>query len=88
MEGAQDFEFCSKIANDFLPYIFVNASDIWEVQELLRLLKFLLELGVLNINQINSYLNKIDIARDINNPLDLDYNEFWKLAEINKGIIR
>ena len=88
LEGAQDFEFCSKIANDFLPYISVNASDIWEVQELLRLLKFLLELGVLNINQINSYLNKIDIARDINNPLDLDYNEFWKLAEIKKGIIR
>jgi hypothetical protein len=88
LEGAEDIEFCSKIANDVLFYIFSKVSDIWEVQELLRLFKFFLEGGVLGKNQINSYLKKLEIACDINNPLDLDYNEFWKLAEINKGIIR
>jgi hypothetical protein len=65
-----------------------NASDIWEVQELLRLLKFLLEVRVLDLIQINYYVNKMDIARDINNALQMEYNEFWKQAEINKGIVR
>ena len=88
LEGSPDEEFCSIIANDILPYMVDNASDIWEVQELIRLLKFFLELSLLNENQINVYLNKMEIARDINNPLDMDYNEFWKQAEKNKGINR
>jgi hypothetical protein len=88
LEGAQNEEFCETIANDILPYMVDNASDIWEVQELIRLLKFFLELSLLNENQINVYLNKMEIARDINNPLDMDYNEFWKQAEKNKGINR
>ncbi len=88
LEGLQDDKFCSTIANNILPQMIDNASDIWEVQELLRLLKFLLEVRVLDLIQINYYLNKMDIARDINNALQMEYNEFWKQAEINKGIVR
>ena len=53
-----------------------------------EIVKVFLELRVLNENQINGYLSQMEIARDINNPLDMDYNEFWKQAEINKGIVR
>jgi hypothetical protein len=88
LEGLQDDKFCSTIANNILPQMIDNASDIWEVQELLRLLKFLLEVRVLDLIQINYYVNKMDIARDINNALQMEYNEFWKQAEINKGIVR
>jgi hypothetical protein len=38
--------------------------------------------------QINYDINKMDLARDINNSLQMEYNEFWKQAEINKGIVR
>lgn len=88
LEGLQDDKFCSTIANDILPQMIDNASDIWEVQELLRLLKFFLESRVLNENQINGFIGQMEIARDINNPLEMDYNKFWKQAEKNKSIVR
>lgn len=88
LEGAGDEDFTKSIAKDILPTIIVNASDIWEVQELLRLLKFFNDTGVLNKNQINDFVKGIEIARDIEDALDMEYNEFWKQAEINKGIVR
>jgi hypothetical protein len=42
----------------------------------------------LTANQVNDYVKKMEIARDINNAMNLDYSEFWKQAEMNKGIIR
>ena len=88
LEGAGDEDFTKSIAKDILPIIIGNASDIWEVQELFRLLKFFNDTGVLNKNQINDFTEGIELVRGIEEALDMDYNEFWKLAEINKGIVR
>ena len=88
LEGVGDEDFTKSIAKDILPIIIGNASDIWEVQELFRLLKFFNDTGTLNKNQISDYVKGIELARDIEDTLGMDYNEFWKLAEINKGIVR
>jgi hypothetical protein len=88
LEGAQDEDFAKSIAKEILPLVIGNASDIWEVQELFRLLKFFNDTGVLNKNQVNDFVKGIELARDIEDALDMDYNEFWQLAEINKGIVR
>jgi hypothetical protein len=88
LEGVLDKEFNEIICNDFLPSMILKASDIWEVQELIRLLKFLMHSGTLTEVQSLEYITKLEIARDIDNALHLDYNEFWKQAEINNGIIR
>lgn len=88
LEGAGDEDFTKSIAKDILPIIIGNASDIWEVQELFRLLKFLFDTGVFNENQINDLVKGIELARDIDGALDMDYSEFLKLAEIKKGIVR
>jgi hypothetical protein len=88
LEGAQDEVFAKSIAKEILPLVIGNASDIWEVQELFRLLKFFNDTGVLNKNQINDLVKGIELARDIEGALDMDYNEFLKIAEINKGIVR
>lgn len=88
LEGAGDEDFTKSIAKDILPIIIGNASDIWELQELFRLLKFFNDTGVLNKNQINDLVKGIELARDIDGALDMDYNEFLKLAEIKKGIVR
>ena len=88
LEGAGDEDFTKSIVKDILPIMIGNASDIWEVQELFRLLKFFNDTGELNKNQINDFIEGIELARDIEDALGMDYNEFWKLAEINKGIVR
>jgi hypothetical protein len=88
LEGAQDEDFAKSIAKEILPVIIGNASDIWEVQELFRLLKFFNDTVVLNKNQVNDFVKGIELARDIEDALDMDYNDFWQLAEINKGIVR
>ena len=88
LEGAGDEDFTKSIAKDILPIIIGNASDVWEVQELFRLLKFFNNTGVLNKNQINDLVKGIELARDIDGALDMEYNEFWKQLEINKGMIR
>jgi hypothetical protein len=88
LEGAQDEVFAKSIAKEILPLVIGNASDIWEVQELFRLLKFFNDAGVLNKNQVNDFVKGIELARDIEDALDMDYNEFWQLAEKNKGIVR
>jgi hypothetical protein len=88
LEGAGDEDFTKNIVKDILPIIIGNASDIWEVQELFRLLKFLNDTETLNKNQINDFTEGIELVRGIEEALDMDYNEFWKLAEINKGIVR
>ena len=88
LEGAVDEDFAKSIATGIIPIMIGNASDIWEVQELFRLLKFFNDTGVLNKNQINDFVKGIEIARNIEDALHIDYNEFWKQAEINKGIVR
>ena len=88
LEGLQDMEFSAVISEEILPHIVVNASDIWEVQEILRLLKFFMDSAVLSNSQITEYLNKMELTRDISDPIAMDYNQFWKQSEINKGIMR
>jgi hypothetical protein len=65
-----------------------KACDIWEVQELIRLLNFFIKSGTLTESQAYLHVANLEIARDIDNSLSINYNEFWKQAEINKGIIR
>lgn len=88
LEGGQDEAFGTTIANDFLPHMVGNASDIWEVQELIRLLNYFMEKGILDGSRVRDYLSKMAIARDIEDPHDVEYNEFWKKAEINMGYAR
>jgi hypothetical protein len=88
LEGVQDEDFSKSIAKEILPIIIGNASDIWEVQELFRLLKFFNDTGILNKNRIDDFVKGIAIARDIDDSFDMDYNEFWQLAEVSKGIVR
>ena len=88
LESDQNVEFHRIICNDILPKMISIASDIWEVQELIRLLKFFMDSGTLQESQAIEYIAKLEIARDIDDALLLDYNKFWKQAEINKGIIR
>jgi hypothetical protein len=88
LEGDQNEEFHLIICEDYLPKMIAKACDIWEVQELIRLLKFFIESGTLTEIQAIDYIAQLELARDIDDALNLDYNEFWKQAEINKGIIR
>lgn len=88
LEGIHDEEFHLIICNDFLPHMISTANDIWEVQELIRLLKFFLDSGTLTESQTIDYVNKMEIAREIDRAIHLNYNEFWRQAEINRGIMR
>ena len=88
LDGVQDEEFQRIICNDFLPQMISKANDIWEVQELIRLLNFFMDSGALIESQAIDYVNKMEIAREIDRAIHINYNEFWKQAEINKGIIR
>jgi hypothetical protein len=88
LEGLRDNKFDSTIINSVLPKMIENASDIWEVQELLRLFNYFLDVGVLDLIQIEGYISKMNIAGDIDGALHMEYNEFWRQAEIIKGIVR
>jgi hypothetical protein len=88
LEGLRDNKFDSTIINIVLPKMIENASDIWEVQELLRLINYFLEVGILDSVHAESFIIKMSIARDIDGSLEMDYNEFWRQAEILKGIIK
>jgi hypothetical protein len=88
LERDQNEEFHLIICEDILPKMIAKACDIWEVQELIRLLNFFIESGTLTESQAYQYVANLEIARDIDNSLNINYNEFWKQAEINKGIIR
>lgn len=88
LETAVDEEFSKSMVSEILPIMIGNASDIWETQELLRLLKFFNETGVLKKEQVIDFVKGIDLARDIDYAYDMDYNEFWKILEIKNGILR
>lgn len=88
LEGAVDEDFTKSLATEIIPIMISNASDIWEVQELFRLLKLLMEIYVLNKKQVIDFVNGIDLTRGIEDAYEFDYNEFWKLLEIKNGIVR
>jgi hypothetical protein len=88
LERDQNKEFHLIICEDILPQMIAKACDIWEVQELIRLLNFFIKSGTLTESQAYLHVANLEIARDIDNSLSINYNEFWKQAEINKGIIR
>lgn len=80
-----DPQFCNLIVDRVVPLLLEKASDIWEVQELIRLFKHLADASAIDYQDADSLLNIIGLVRTFDQPMEVDYNEFWQRAEKIKG---
>jgi hypothetical protein len=88
MEYHKDKEFEKLVVSRLIPGMVNKATDIWEIQELLRLFKYLLDNEVIRSEIVNNYFNKIELLTHFDKPLEEDYNKFWQRAEKIKGFLR
>jgi hypothetical protein len=88
IESNNDTAFAKIIANEYISKICQNATDIWEIQELLRLIKLLLNRSLISRVQYLKLCNLNKLLIQIDDPLDLDFNNFWKQAELIKKFNR
>lgn len=75
-----------KVIKRLIPNMILNASDIWEIQELIRLCNYFLDNSITDKKTISQYLNKIDLLKHFEDPLLEDFNEVWRRAEKIKGL--
>ena len=88
IESNNDTAFAKIIANEYISKICKNATDIWEIQELLRLIKLLLNRSLISRVQYLKLCNLNKLLMQFDDPLDLDFNNFWKQAELIKKFDR
>lgn len=85
MESYDNKNFQEMVFRRLVPTMIEKASDIWEIQELIRLFNHLLSNNVLDKEIISTYLNQIELLTHYENPLEENYNDFWQKAEKIKG---
>jgi hypothetical protein len=88
LEGNNDSAFARIIANEYLSKICKSATDIWEIQELLRLLKLLLNRFLISRVQYIELCTLNKLLTQFDDPLDIDFNDFWQQAELIKKFDR
>lgn len=81
MEIYDNRSFEEMVLRRLVPKIVEKASDIWEIQELIRLFNHLLKNKVLTRDIISIYLNRIELLTHYENPLEENYNDFWQKAD-------
>jgi len=77
--------FEEMIFSRLLPKMVEKASDIWEIQELIRMFKYFLDAGITDPESALEYLHKIELLSHFKDPLAENYNDLWQYAEKIKG---
>jgi hypothetical protein len=80
-----DSQFCELVVDRVVPQFIEQASDIWEIQELIRLFKQLVDVSAIDYQEANRLLNSIELVSTFEQPMEVDYNDFWQKAEKIKG---
>jgi hypothetical protein len=88
IEYNKDKEFEKLVVSRLIPGMVNKATDIWEIQELLRLFKYLLDNEVIRPEILHNYFIKIELLTHFDKPLEEDYNKFWQSAEKIEGFLR
>jgi hypothetical protein len=88
IEYNKDKEFEKLVVSRLIPGMVNKATDIWEIQELLRLFKYLLDNEVIRPEILLNYFIKIELLTHFDKPLEEDYNKFWQSAEKIEGFLR
>ena len=88
IEYNKDKEFEKLVVSRLIPGMANKATDIWEIQELLRLFKYLLDNEVIRPEILHNYFNKIELLTHFDKPLEEEYNKFWQRAEKIEGFLR
>jgi hypothetical protein len=79
VENTEDFQFIQFVKNEVIPEMLQVSEDIWETQELIRLVNIIRE--YLSDQEVQEYVNSHKILSVIDNPFQMDYNDFWRIAE-------
>jgi hypothetical protein len=85
MEVCENKKFDETIFSELIPVMVENASDIWEIQELIRMFKYFLDAGITDPESTLEYLHKIELLSHFSDPLTENYNDLWQYAEKIKG---
>jgi hypothetical protein len=81
LESISDMLIIQKSKVLLLPIFVKNISDIWEMQELIRLIQFYRDKNLIDDNEINQIIQQIHVFYSMKNPFDIEYNDFWRQAE-------
>lgn len=85
MEVCENKKFDETIFSELIPVMVENASDIWEIQELIRMFQYFLDAGITDPESALEYLHKIELLSHFKDPLAENYNDLWQYAEKIKG---
>lgn len=85
MDVYENKKFDETIFSELIPVMVENASDIWEIQELIRMFKYFLDAGITDPESALDYLHKIELLSHFRDPLVENYNDLWQYAEKIKG---
>jgi hypothetical protein len=81
VENIHDPRFIQFVKTDIIPELNRVSEDIWETQELIRLVNIIRE--YLSDQEMQEYVNSHKILAVIDNPFQMDFNDFWRIAESN-----
>ena len=85
LEYNADVEFELYLWSDLLKIIVEKSDDIWETQELIRLFNHLLLRYPQYSNIIESLVHQHFLLSKFRDPINYDYNDFWKEANLIMG---